>query len=156
MIEWIPLENLINNDRNPRSIKREAFNKLIENIKDDPEFLECRPILVYAEDVLSQKFIIYAGNQRYRAIKQLKWPKAPCIISKDLDDAKRKKRAILDNVSAGEWDYDILAADYELEDLLKMGIDEKLLDMQDVEVIVKEKEDKPAQEHECPMCGHKF
>lgn len=57
----VKLSTLTLNDRNPRTIKTEAFNRLCESIKRDPEFMVLRPIVV------DEKNVILGGNQRHRA-----------------------------------------------------------------------------------------
>ena len=83
-----------------------------------------RPCLVNSID---GKLIIYAGNQRARAAKKIGFKEVPCIVVENLDEETMKKRVVLDNLHHGEFDYDILACDYEIEDLVEMGMSEKEL-----------------------------
>ena len=120
MMQLIDIKLIKPRDRNPRSISREHFERLCESITLDPEFLEMRPILVYETD---NGYIAYAGNQRLRAAKKLAWKQIPCIVT-PYDESRIKERIIRDNVCSGEWDWDILAADYEIDELLNLGLDE--------------------------------
>lgn len=55
-----------------------------------------------------------------------KWkesPKAPCMVALDLTEEQKKEFIIKDNLSYGEWDTDILANEWEVEDLLEWGMD---------------------------------
>lgn len=126
MIQHIELDLLIPNERNPRTIKKEAFEKLKKNIKEDPEFLECRPLCAYSKD---GKYVVYAGNQRLQAIKQLGWKQAPVEVTDGLPERKLKKRILLDNHPSGEDDDDILASDFDLDLLEECGLDEILADL---------------------------
>jgi len=114
------LSELKANPRNPRLIKDERFKKLVQSIKEFPKMLELRPIIIDKDDM------ILAGNMRFKALKELGY--------KDIEDAwvKRadeltedeiKRFIIVDNVGFGEDDYDILAADYETDDLLDWGVE---------------------------------
>jgi DNA modification methylase len=105
-------------ERNPRKITKDQFNKLIESLKSDPEFFNARPLLVNNVD---GKNIVYAGNQRLQAAKKLKWKQVPCIVEYDLEDSVMKSRIIKDNKSYGEFDYDILYADFDIETLEMAG-----------------------------------
>lgn len=116
----ISIKDIKPRDRNPRSISREHFERLCESITLDPEFLEMRPILVYA---LDDGYISYAGNQRLRAAKKLGWKQIPCIVT-PYDESRIRERVIRDNISSGDWDWDILSADYEIDELLNLGLDE--------------------------------
>jgi len=119
----IKLSTLTNNPRNPRTIKGEAFNRLCESIKRDPQFMTLRPIIV------DEQGVILGGNQRYRACKHLGMSEVPADwvrTATGLTEAQRKRFVVLDNTPegiGGEWDEDILAADYDLPELDDLGFD---------------------------------
>ena len=146
IIEFIPISKLRLLDRNPRTISKDAMEKLCKSIKDDPEFLKARPVLVNktcvypilnVQDEKNYKkidtYIVYAGNQRVRAAKKLKMKEIPCIVENDLCPEIMKKRTILDNKTFGEFDFDMLANEYDIEMLLDCGFnaEEILGDMSD-------------------------
>ncbi len=118
MVENFQIKNLTLLDRNPRKITKEQMAKLCKSIEDDPEFLRNRPVLVNCVD---GKNIVYAGNQRVRAAKQLKMKEIPCILEKDLQEDVVRKRIILDNKTYGEFDWDILANEWEIDTLIDCG-----------------------------------
>lgn len=123
MIQYIPLKRLKHYQRNPRKISAEAMIKLCDNMTRDPEFMERRPVLCYLdEDKIN--YVVYAGNQRVRAAKKLNWDEIACIVDEYPDAEVIRKRIIIDNRSAGEWDYDILSADYDAQELFDLGFDE--------------------------------
>ncbi len=164
-IELIPISKLKLLDNNPRTITKEKMEKLCKSIQDDPEFLRARPILVNRvcnyeiQGSIAQKnekLIVYAGNQRVRAAKKLKMKEIPCIVENDLCPEIMKKRTVLDNKTYGEFDFDILANNYDIEMLLDCGFDieEILGDMSDTmgEDIKNDPEDKKV----CDKCGKKL
>jgi DNA modification methylase len=108
-------------EKNPRKIDKNQFNKLVKSISEDPGFFTCRPCLVKA---IGDKYLIYAGNQRYRAAKHLKWETVPCIITTATEEQIRT-RMVQDNIHHGEFDWDILANEYDPSELLDMGMMEK-------------------------------
>lgn len=120
MTENISIKNLTLLERNPRKITKEQMAKLCKSIQDDPEFLRNRPVLV---NCVEGKNIVYAGNQRVRAAKQLKMKEIPCIIERDLPEELVRKRIILDNKTYGEWDFDILANEFDIDVLLDCGFE---------------------------------
>lgn len=135
-------------ERNPRKISKDQFEKLKNNMLNDPEFLSRRPILVSQEEDGTN--IVYAGNQRLRAAKKLGWKELPCIVDICLSEEDIKRRVILDNLHNGEYDYDILAADYEPLTLLELGFTESQLNYW-LDKEPDEKEEKPKKC--CPHCG---
>jgi DNA modification methylase len=105
-------------EKNPRKIDKIQFEKLCKSLQDDPAFLNNRPVLVNEQD---GKLEVYAGNQRVRAAKKLGWKEVPCIVEKNLSDEIVKARTIKDNKTYGEFDFDILANDFEMEMLFDAG-----------------------------------
>lgn len=122
----LPIKRLKCHERNPRKIDREAMEKLCESMKRDPEFLERRPILCYPHENKID-YVVYAGNQRLRAAKKLGWELISCIVDEFCHPDIIKRRIILDNKTSGDWDYDILSADYDVDELFEMGFTEKEL-----------------------------
>lgn len=108
--------------KNPRLIKDGKYDKLKESITNYPEMLSWRSLLVYPLD--NGKYIIVGGNMRYRAMKELGHKEAPVfIISKETPIEKIKAYTILDNNGFGEWDWDLLANEWETFELDDWGVD---------------------------------
>jgi hypothetical protein len=105
------------NPNNPRIIKDDKFAKLVQSIKDFPEMLELRPIVV------NQDMIVLGGNMRLRACKEAGLKEVPIIMAEDLTEEQQKEFIIKDNVSGGEWDWSMLANEWDSEDLDKWGLD---------------------------------
>jgi site-specific DNA-methyltransferase (adenine-specific) len=111
--EYIPVGNIKANPQNPRVIKDEAFKRLCASLKEDRDYFEARPILV------NKDMVIFAGNQRYRAAVEIGMQSVPVIV---MDNPELEaKRMLRDNISAGEWDMDILANDFDAEFLREVG-----------------------------------
>jgi len=104
------------NPNNPRLIKDDKFKKLVQSIKDFPEMLSIRPIVV------NQDMIILGGNMRFRACKEAGIKEIPVIVT-DLTEDKQREFLIKDNVSGGEWDWDLLANEWDNEELVEWGLD---------------------------------
>lgn len=108
--------------KNPRLIKNAKYDKLKESITNYPEMLAWRSLLVYPLD--NGKYIIVGGNMRYRAMKELKHKEAPVfIIPKETPIEKIKAYTILDNNGFGEWDWDLLANEWDEVQLMDWGVD---------------------------------
>jgi hypothetical protein len=104
------------NPNNPRLIKDDKFKKLVQSVKDFPEMLNIRPIVV------NKDMIILGGNMRFKACKEAGLKEVPIIIT-DLTEEQQKEFLIKDNVSGGEWDWDILANEWDEKDLKDWGLD---------------------------------
>lgn len=100
--QWVSVKKLQPAEWNPRILTDERFDNLCESIRDDPEFLEVRPILA------TKLGTIFAGNMRYRAACHLGYRVVPAILV-DISENLAKQRALRDNRSWGEWDTQLLA-----------------------------------------------
>ena len=115
--------------KNPRYLKGEEHDKLKKSLKDSPELLQYKPLMVYA--IEDGKFVVICGNMRLRICQELHnegvegFEVLPCfVLNKDVPIAKIKEYAIKDNVQAGNWDWDELAnGDWEVDDLQDWGVD---------------------------------
>lgn len=105
------------NPNNPRIIKDDKFKKLVESVKSFPEMLELRPIVV------NKDMIILGGNMRYKACKEAWIKEIPVIVADNLTEEQEREFLIKDNVSGGEWDWDILANEWDKEELEDWGLD---------------------------------
>lgn len=127
-VSYININDIVLMDNNPRKISRENFERLKKSIKENKDYFEARPII--CNNRTGQNVII-AGNQRYRAAKELKMKMIPCVIM-TLTEEKEKEINIRDNVELGEWDYDILKTDWNVDNLEDWGVDTTGL-MEDIE-----------------------
>ena len=104
------------NPNNPRIIKDDKFKKLVQSIKDFPEMLDIRPIVVNKEG------IILGGNMRFKACIEAGIKEPPYVVV-DLTEEQQKEFLIKDNVSGGEWDWEALANEWNVEQLEDWGLD---------------------------------
>jgi DNA modification methylase len=105
------------NPNNPRLIKDDKFKKLVQSIKDLPQMLDIRPIVVNTD------MIVLGGNMRLKACKEAGLKEVPIIIANNLTEEHQREFLITDNVSGGEWDWDMLANEWEVEQLSEWGLD---------------------------------
>ena len=116
-LEEIPIKELFLNDDNPRSITKEKLSKLKKSIKEFPEMLKLRPI------VIDENNIIIGGNMRYQACLDLGMDKVYIVKAENLTDDQKKQFIIKDNVGFGDWDWDILANEWQEAELAEWGLD---------------------------------
>lgn len=115
--------------KNPRYLKESEHDKLKKSLTDSPEFLEYKPLMVYAMD--NGNYVTICGNMRLRIANELRldghseFDTIPCVVLKaDTPIEKIKEYAIKDNVQAGNWDWDELAnGEWETDDLQDWGVD---------------------------------
>ena len=105
------------NTNNPRVIKGDKFKKLVQSIKDFPEMLELRPI------VIDENNIVLGGNMRLRACTEAGLTDVPVKVAKGLTEEQKKEFIVKDNVGFGEWDWDILANQWDSVKLEEWGLD---------------------------------
>jgi DNA modification methylase len=115
-MEKVKITEVKLNPNNPRLIKDDKFKKLVQSIKDFPEMLNIRPIVV------NKDMIILGGNMRYKACKEAGLKEIPIIIT-DLSEDKQREFLIKDNTSGGEWDWQVLANEWDSDDLEAWGLD---------------------------------
>ena len=152
VMQFRKLSELKKLNKNPRLIKKEAMEKLVESIKRNPDYFEARPLILSNR---TGKLVILGGNQRYEAAKILGLEQVPTFLLEGLDEAREKEIIIRDNVSNGEWDWDVLLNEWKTEQLDDWGLDipEDFLDKK--EVIEDDFDTTPPVEAKtkCPECG---
>ena len=105
------------NPNNPRLIKDVNFKRLVNSVKDFPEMLKLRPIVV------NKDMVILGGNMRFKACVEAGIKEVPVIIADNLTEEQENEFLIKDNVSGGEWDWDILANEWNSDQLVEWGLD---------------------------------
>jgi hypothetical protein len=116
-IEKVKINDIKPNPTNPRTIKDDKFKKLVKSIKEFPEMLEIRPIVVDDDGV------VLGGNMRLKACKEAGLEEVYIIRFENLPEEKKKEFIIKDNVGYGEWDFDLLLEDWDKETLIDWGMD---------------------------------
>jgi len=113
----VSLSTIKVNPNNPRLIKDDKFKKLVQSVKDFPQMLEIRPIVVNSD------MVILGGNMRFKACQEAGIKELPIIIADNLTEEQQREFLIKDNVSGGEWDWDILANEWNTEELNAWGLE---------------------------------
>ena len=116
-IRSVKLSEVKSNPNNPRIIKDDKFRKLVKSIQEFPKMLEIRPIVVNAD------MIVLGGNMRLKACKEAGLKEVPVIFAHDLTEDEQKQFIIKDNLGFGEWDWDMLANEWEPELLEDWGLE---------------------------------
>jgi DNA modification methylase len=111
------LTDIKSNPNNPRIIKDDKFKKLVASIKEFPQMLSLRPIVV------NDDMIVLGGNMRLKACKEAGLKEVPVIKASDLNEEQQKAFIIKDNVGYGEWDWDMLANEWDAKELVEWGLD---------------------------------
>jgi ParB-like chromosome segregation protein Spo0J len=110
------ISNVKSNPNNPRVIKDDKFQKLVQSIKEFPKMLEIRPIVV------NDDMIVLGGNMRLKACKEAGLKEVPIIKASDLTEEQQREFIIKDNVGFGEWDWEQLK-EWDGEELEAWGLD---------------------------------
>ena len=105
------------NPNNPRLIKDHKFKQLVKSIQDFPQMLELRPI------VIDENNMVLGGNMRLKACIEAGLTDVPVIHANNLSEEKKKEFIVKDNVGYGEWDWDILANQWDEHLLNDWGLD---------------------------------
>lgn len=115
--EIIDIHKVKLNENNPRLIKDDKFKKLVTSIKEFPQMLKIRPIVV------DENLVALGGNMRLMACKELGLKEVPIIRANELTEEQKREFIIKDNVGFGQWDYDKLANEWDEQLLLYWGMD---------------------------------
>lgn len=115
-IKEVNLSEIKSNPNNPRIIRDDKFYKLVESIKTFPRMLEIRPIVV------NKDMVVLGGNMRLRACKEAGLKKVSVIFADDLTEEQQREFIIKDNVGFGEWDWAMLANEWDYKELDDWGL----------------------------------
>ena len=121
-VQLVDITTIKSNPENPRTINKEKFRKLKQNIKSFPEMLYKRPMVVDEDGV------VLGGNMRLKALTELKYKQVPVVRADDWTEEQKKQFIILDNVGFGDWDWDELANTWDGEKLVEWGLEVPVLD----------------------------
>ena len=116
-MERVNIKQVLPNPDNPRFIKDYKFEKLVKSIKEFPQMLDLRPIVV------NQDMIVLGGNMRLKACEEAGLTEVPIIFADNLTPEQEKEFIIKDNSSFGEWDWDLLANEWDVDQLNDWGMD---------------------------------
>jgi site-specific DNA-methyltransferase (adenine-specific) len=132
-IEYKPLSELHELPGNPRTIKKDQFEKLKTSLQNNADYFEARPLIL--SDRTGEN-IILAGNQRYKAAKAIGLTEVPTITLHGLTEEREREIVIRDNVNNGDWDVDMLANEWNPDELISWGVE--LPDIQTTTEIIED------------------
>lgn len=141
------LANLVHNDANPRLIKNKKHQELMKSLKEFPEMKLLREIVV------DENLLILAGDKRVYALDELGYSDVTVKKVTGLTDKQKREFIAKDNIHNGEWDKDIIANEWDTEELKEWGMPDFTLPGGD-----GDGSDKDYKNHEvtCPNCGEHF
>ena len=116
-MERVDIRQIRPNPENPRVIKDNKFQKLVKSITELPQMLELRPIVV------NKDMIVLGGNMRLKACEAAGLTEVPVVFADNLTPEQEREFIVKDNSSFGEWDWDLLANEWDVEQLQDWGID---------------------------------
>ena len=117
MKQQVKIYKIKGNPKNPRIVKDYNFKKLVNSIKNFPQMMEKRPLIV------DENYMILGGNMRWKACQELKMKEIWIDDAEDWTEEQKNEFIIKDNVGSGEWDWDLLANEYSNEELKDWGLD---------------------------------
>ena len=117
MVEVVKIGKVKANPNNPRFIRDEKFAKLVKSLREFPDMAKLRPLIVNAD------MVVLGGNMRLKAMQELKWETVPVIVAENLTPEQQAEFIIKDNVGFGEWNWEMLANQWDAELLTDWGLD---------------------------------
>jgi len=122
MLHQVKVEKIKSNPNNPRVIKGNKFKKLVQSIKDFPEMLKLRPIVV------NKEMIVLGGNMRLKACIDAGLKEVWIAKAWELTPEQEQEFIVKDNSSFEEWDWDSLGNNWEIDQLEEWGVDVPIFD----------------------------
>ena len=107
-------------ENNPRTISDRQFKILCTSIKKNIDYFEARPLILSDR---TGELVVIAGNQRYKAAQSLGLKEVPTYLMKNLTEETEREIVIRDNISNGDWDFDLLANEWNVEELEDWGLE---------------------------------
>jgi len=117
MKQQVKISKVKGNPNNPRIIKNDKFKKLVKSIQEFPEMLKLRPIVV------DEDMMVLGGNMRLKASKDAGLKEVWIEVAEGLTEEQKKEFIVKDNVGFGEWEWDMLANEWDSVQLAEWGLD---------------------------------
>jgi len=137
----VKINKLQTNQYNPRLIKEHKFKQLVKSIKEFPEMLSLRPIIV------DEHMTILGGNMRFKACVEAGLKEIDIKIAEGLTEEQKREFIVKDNVAYGEWDWNILGNEWDSVQLAEWGLDvwqnEDDLEQPDFNELTEDNNNKP-------------
>ena len=135
-MQLINIQEVKPNEKNPRFIKDYKFKKLVKSIKEFPQMLKLRPIVVNSD------MVVLGGNMRLKACKEAGLKEVYILKADDLTEEQQREFIVKDNVGFGEWDWDVLGNEWNTQQLGDWGLEFMPFEEEDVlEQDIKEQKD---------------
>jgi len=139
----VDIKKIKPNPRNPRVIKDEKFTKLVKSIQDFPEMLEKRPLVCFTD--VDGKYVVLGGNMRLKAANEVGLKQLPILLADDWTEEQKNEFLIKDNVGFGEWDWEQIKNDWDVDKLDEWGLDVPDFDIEpSLDELIGEEKNKPA------------
>lgn len=116
-VKKVKISDVKTNPKNPRLIKDDKFKKLVKSIQEFPQMLELRPIVV------DENNIVLGGNMRLKACIEVGLKEIFIVQAAELTEDQKDEFIVKDNVGFGEWDWDLLANEWDTDKLTEWGLD---------------------------------
>jgi len=146
-MQLINIQEVRPNENNPRFIKDYKFKKLVKSIKEFPEMLKLRPIVV------NKDMVVLGGNMRLKACKEAGLNEVWILIADELTTDQEREFIVKDNVGFGEWDWDVLANDWNGQQVDDWGLTVVPFEDSLEEVLEKQIAKQDKETNTCEVCG---
>jgi ParB-like chromosome segregation protein Spo0J len=149
-MQLINIQEVRPNENNPRFIKDYKFKKLVKSIKEFPQMLKLRPIVVNSD------MVVLGGNMRLKACKEAGLKEVYILVADELTQEQEREFIVKDNVGFGEWDWDVLANDWNGHQVSDWGL--TVVPFEDsIEEVLEQEINKQDKQNEklktCEVCG---
>lgn len=117
IIEVVPIDQVQHHPKNPRLIKDNRFEQLVQSLIAFPDMMFARPLVV------DEAGTVLGGNMRLHAALRLGYHEVPIMRMLGWSEAQKREFMIKDNASFGEWNWEVLANEWSDAPLGAWGID---------------------------------
>jgi ParB-like chromosome segregation protein Spo0J len=149
LIKKLKIADLKPAEYNPRQSTKQQEAHLKESLT---KFGVVEPVIVNQN--AERNNIIIGGHFRVRELKKMNVKEVDCVIL-DLPLEDEKELNIRLNANKGDWDYDLLANNFDLEDLTTWGLEIKDIDA-DIEDDKESLDALDTNSIKCPHCNKEF
>lgn len=130
----IELSKLTEHPDNPRYIRDRNYKALLNSVRDFPDMLRARPLVV------NKDMVVIGGNMRLRVLRDLKIKNAPVEVV-DWTEEQQAEFMIKDNLQQGEFDWDLIANHWDQDSLISWGVDQFHFGISNTDHILPEDDD---------------
>jgi ParB-like chromosome segregation protein Spo0J len=145
----VSIKDIKPNPNNPRLVKDDKFKKLVESVKGFPDMLNVRPIVV------NKDMIVLGGNMRLKAMKEAGYKEANIEIV-DWTEEQQREFIIKDNIGYGEWDWNVIANEWDTDKLEEWGMNIPSFDSTEEIEDELQIDEEIKTDNQCPKCGYEF